>query len=679
MCGLAGIIVFSRADAGGDGSGDSRAHAGADALVAIPESWLDLLDAKVRHRGPDGAGRYRADVVTEGVRAAVAMVHRRLSIIDGEGGAQPMVSRTGPARSVHAASELVHGPAPVDGRGGELAVVFNGCIYNHRELRRELSGLGHVFVTSHSDTEVLLHGYRQWGQGVIDKLEGMFAFALVDRANATLVLARDRFGEKPLFLTPVAIPSTGGAVQAWAFASTAAALIPFAQRTLSGEGGSMDEWLRFGFGADLPGLSISAVAPASSLCITGEGGGRIELRDHWFCMEGTARTFPRRDEPLDEDTVDRLVTRAVESRLEADVPLGCFLSGGVDSALVAAIARRALGRLETFTVEMPVAAYDESAAASAAAGHIGSTHHTLSCRASPAADVQMLIEQMGVPLGDSSLLPTHWVSRAARDVVKVALSGDGGDELFCGYERYGAADMLMGPMRRLLSILPAALLPRHDPKALTTKLARLIGAAGGSGYTDLVSIFPSRPLRKLLGRQERARAGRWAWHGAGNAMAWDISNYLPGDLLCKSDGASMACGLEVRAPLLDRALSVAAMSAPLPTLCPGRVLKGLLRNVAARYLPREHLQRPKMGFAIPIGPWFRSDFGGLRTLLHETLLSVEPFGPAWLGIDVRLKSVERLMRAHEEREADHGQQLYLLLMMALWAQMVGRTPRAPGL
>ncbi len=641
MCGIAGLILFAP-----PGSACSAA------APLISDSWIASLDQAIAHRGPDGAGLMR-----QFGAADVSLIHRRLTIIDPAGGAQPMLRHTGG-----------HTTGP-DGAAATAtsALVFNGCIYNHRDLRRELEGHGHRFASSHSDTEVLLHGYAQWGDSLWDKVEGMFAVAIWDAAKQTLILARDRFGEKPLYFVPLSVTRRGTPCTGYAFASTAAALLPLARREESG----LDEWVRFGFAPHPPRCSVRAVVPASALLLTRDS---QVLRDHWFCMEGPSRTFPVRDEPLNLDTLAKLAARAVESRLEADVPLGCFLSGGVDSSLVAALAHRALGSLNTFTVQMPDPAYDESKFASMVAAALGTKHHTLPCHARPAEDLLHLITQCGLPLGDSSLLPTHWVSRAARQHVKVALSGDGGDELFCGYERYRAAEMLAGPMRRLLALVPGSLLPRHNPKAFTTKLARLASAATGEGYLDLISIFPFWYFVRLMGHTENPSphsAPRWPWHGASNAMAWDTANYLPDDLLRKSDTASMACALEVRAPLLDRALSTAALSAPIATLCPNRQLKGMLRALAATMVRPELLDRPKMGFAIPVGQWFKDDFGGLGTLLRDHLSSAEPFGPPSLGIEISSKATSRLLNEHLGGKADHSQRLYLLLVLSIWARTCG--------
>ncbi len=678
MCGIAGIIVWTPKDWAATRSAER----------VIPESWLDLLDGAIAHRGPDGAGRWRARTVDagHGKTADIALVHRRLSIIDIAGGEQPMVSERGPA-----------GSAQSGARSGTVATVFNGCIYNHRELRRELAGLGHVFVSDHSDTEVLLHGWRQWRNDLWEKLEGMYAAAIWDAGAGSLTLARDRFGEKPLYWCEIAGGPQGQAhargeerSRSVAFASSAAALEPFARpgSCADSDGSRLRDWVRFGCAQHAPDARVRQLRTAQAMTLRSRG---VLLTETWFSggergasvalLSGeepgdgdsgggaydpaektvVSRGFPMRIERLDVTGAERLLVNAVESRLEADVPLGCFLSGGVDSTLIAAIARRKLGRLRTFTVRMPDAAYDESGFAERVAGVIGSDHETLACDAKPADDVVALIEQMGLPLGDSSLLPTYWVSRAARGRVKVALSGDGGDELFCGYERYAAAKRLSGVTRLLARMCPSGFLARRDAKSWTTKLARFIDASKGDGYVDLVSIFPSKMLNKLV--DEAVPDDGWAaWlGGTSGAMVWDVTRYLPNDLLRKSDSASMACALEVRAPMLDWGLASAAMATRLTDLCSGGRLKGLLKDVAARYVPAEIVNRPKMGFAIPIGAWFREDFGGLGTLLRDALTP-----EALSGLPLNAAFIARIMDEHMSGRIDHSQRLYLLMVTSIW-------------
>ena len=620
MCGIGAIL---RAD-GGD----------------IPETWLDAIDARIAHRGPDGHGRFRDRVELDGPDGPrvveVALTHRRLSILDHDGGAQPMVSQRGRTRDE-----------------GLLAVVFNGCIYNHRRLRFELEERGHRFTSDHSDTEVLLHGHREWGDQLRAHIEGMYAYALWDRDAASLTVARDWFGEKPLYHR---LEPNDGDVRMLVAASDAAAVaaIPGAEPIdTAARLAWATHYLRFGRANR--GRTITAAGAAAFVVDNVEP----SLPDELVAATGGDRI-------VTADEIERLLDQAVARRLEADVPLGCFLSGGVDSSLIACLALRHVRELQTFSVRMPDPRYDESGHAADVAAHLGTNHRTLEVAMHPAEDLVKLIETLGQPFGDSSLLPTSWVSRAAREHVKVALSGDGGDELFVGYERYLAA----GPLARhqaLLKWLPSGLLQRAHPRSRLHKLGRLGAMARDYprlGVLATEAIFTESMVAELLGetppRQDRT-PGDTPLAALRRA---DLTGYLPDDLLCKVDTASMAVALEVRCPYLDRDLARRVLSAPLGALIPGRRRKALLRSIARKYLPAAVVDRPKMGFAVPIGQWFRADFGGLRALLLDHLHAAEPFGP----IHLERRPVRRILDEHMAGTHDHGQRLFALLTLSIWAR-----------
>ncbi|MHC4447804.1 MAG: asparagine synthetase B family protein, partial [Planctomycetota bacterium] len=397
---------------------------------------------------------------------------------------------------------------------------------------------------------------------------------------------------------------------------------------------------------------------------------------------------PPSREAADADEIERLIEQAVARRLEADVPLGCFLSGGVDSSLIAFFAKKHKPDLRTFSVQMPEPRYDESHFAQQVADRLDIDHTTLSVAANPAQDLVKLIRILGQPFGDSSILPTYWVSKAAREQVTVALGGDGGDELFAGYERYLAAPKL-ARYARWLSRIPVRLGRRAHPKSRLTKLGRLGEMARdfpALGVLATESIFTQPQIDRLLGAAPRPQASlaadvaageedgahdNWGaparWDAGDNAMAAlrlaDLAGYLPNDLLCKVDTASMAVALEVRCPYLDRDLATALLATPIDRLVPRGQRKGLLRRIARRHLPAEIVDRPKMGFAIPIGQWFRTDFGGMRTLLLDHLRSAEPFGP----IHLERREVRRLIQEHMSGACDHGQRLFALLTLSIWA------------
>ena len=639
----------------------------------IPEEWLDAIDARIAYRGPDGQGRFRDRVeidTPDGKRIVeIAFVHRRLSIIDHEDGAQPMVSQRGRNENE-----------------GLVAVVFNGCIYNHRELRQELEEKGHSFETDHSDTEVLIHGWREWKQKLIDHLEGMYAFAIWDREAASLYLARDWFGEKPLYLAESpdwsAPPVVGFASEPRAFLGCETGYRSDFRRVSFC---LVEEYLRSGYsdGNDDETWCVGETYPGYAFT--------IGARD----KEHQSRPkFSAISQASDEQHIEELIETATKRRLEADVPLGCFLSGGLDSSLIAHFAMQYKPDLQTFSVRMPDQRYDESAQAETVARHLGTKHTTLEVSMNPAQDLLDLIETMGQPFGDSSILPTYWVSKAAREHVKVALSGDGGDEMFVGYDRYMAARTL-ARHHRWLRFLPSTPMRRSHPKSPMHKLGRLVEMAHDFptlGITVMESVFTQRSLAQLLrlpstsGRGAEGEGetrtghrykhdphpGEGAWYSpdayGGDALMalrmFDIDSYLPGDLLRKVDTASMACALEVRCPFLDRDLARAVLAMPIEQLIPGGKRKGLLRRIARKYLPARIVDRPKMGFAIPIGEWFRSDYGGMKALLLDHLQSTDPFGP----IDLSRKAVQRFIDEHMSGKRDHSQRLFTLLTLSIWAK-----------
>ncbi len=778
MCGIGGILRVWPAEQ--RDLALRTAHA-----QSIPEAWLDILDESIRHRGPDGHGRFRDRVIrSDGCVVDVALVHRRLSIIDHAGGAQPMVLRfpqgapsassgvsaqdraqdrpipgrwlsaeevAAHTRHVLAEAHVAPGagshpppsstPTPValarpipgrwlsaeevaahtrhvlaeahvaPGAGSadpelalgapwaRVAVVFNGCIYNHRELRAELQRYGHEFTSDHSDTEVLVHGWRAWGGGLFDRLDGMHALAIWDGAAGDCILARDTFGEKPMYHLGSLLQGPG----CFAFASTVPGLLRL-DPVLLGEsrpgGGGGDEpgfwvrpWIKHGWNQGLmPTGRVKEVVGGSRWVVPSL---QSDDPSHGLSWAPHLHEYLNPTHvPLSAERAESLLHHAVASRLEADVPLGCFLSGGLDSAIIAAIAVRERPDMRAFTVRMPDASYDESDLAQATAKAIGVKHAVLDCDPHPANDLLALIHQIGLPFGDSSLLPTHWVSRAARREVKVALAGDGGDEMFLGYDRHRAVPWLS----RLSRLPPETLRALADAlpigagggrRSKRDRLARLVNAAAADGYKELVAIFPA-PLDGQLGiaRADRPSWGRMPHYGMTRpcddldflwklALRFDRMFYLTCDLLRKTDTASMAVPLEVRSPMLQTDLARAAINAPISSLMPRGERKGLLRRVARKYLPAEIVDRPKMGFAIPIGEWFRTDYGGLRTMLLDHLNSTEPFGPPSLGIDLNMRFVRQMLDEHLGTgpggmvKRDHSPRLYMLLVLSIWAKWVG--------
>jgi asparagine synthase (glutamine-hydrolysing) len=695
MCGIAGIL---------------RVHPPGQptppAVAAIPEDWLDILDDSIKHRGPDGHGRFRDRAVrADGTTVDVALVHRRLSIIDHAGGAQPMVwgagklvqdgGFTGGRGSSPAASAPAGcwtSPLP-DGRGSDelVAVVFNGCIYNHHELRRELQGAGHRFETDHADTEVLIHGWREWGPHIIERLDGMYAFAIWDRAKGELAVARDGFGEKPLH---VLFLGGTGITPGRAFCSSVGGLVRLrhvANETMCGHATHLPAlrgWIKYGWAQDppIPGITQHGADTCSMLVedvleFGDPNSRRAPVQAGWRNL-----TFEPRDRIWTVEDAELALRAAVHTRLEADVPMGVFLSGGLDSSLVAAFAREVVTDLDAFTVRMPGRGFDESEYAAAVAHHLDVRHHILDWppQARPSEDLPRLIAEAGVPFGDSSLLPSAWVSRAAREHVGVALGGDGGDEMFLGYERHRVVKLLSrlkAIPRPLRAAAARAITHGASATSSRTLASRLLNAAAHSGYKELTAIFPApfdRELGLRPGPSDPYEMGADFQHfgttpgDEASSLRFDLRFYLPDDLMRKADTASMSVALELRSPMLATRVAGEAMRASVSSLMPRGRRKGLLREVARRHLPERVLDLPKRGFSIPIGEWFRTDYGGMKHLLMDHLNSPDPW--AGLGLDLNMKFVRRMLDEHLGTGVsgrvvrDHSQRLYMLLVLSIWAK-----------
>lgn len=581
-------------------------------------------------RGPDGWGIDRPDA-----SGSAALVHTRLSIVDIMGGHQPM-------------------KVPATGEHGELTLVFNGEIYNHRALRNRLSRRGHHFVSDHCDTEVILHGYREWGMELPKHLHGMFALAVWDSKQRSLYMVRDRIGKKPLYMW-------------WdskqlVFASLLGALLAGLERRPTIDQAALAQYLTFGYTTSASLLEGVLELPAG----------------HWMRMDVHGKMAGEsywQPPPLSRtstklgavQSIDEVLNDAVSRRLEADVPLGCFLSGGIDSSLIAALAQRhSDARLKTFSVAMPESRYDESPYARLVAQHLGTDHRELRATADVEADLLRLVQTWGEPTADSSVLPTYLLSKATREHVTVALSGDGGDELFGGYDRYRAL-RLLGRWRGVLAALPRGLASGRDQKSWMVRLDRLINAAhqpdAATQYMELIRIFTPQQLGWLgmptVGAADQLVNWEAEADPAEAARRWDLRHYLPYDLLRKVDRASMAVALEVRCPMLDTQVMDLAGHLPLTVLMPGGRSKELLRQVAAKYLPASIVRRPKAGFALPIGSWF---CGELQPVLRRWLLKADHLET----IGFRLARLEQLIDDHVARRAEHTHRLFALLTLSMW-------------
>ncbi|MHC4993754.1 MAG: asparagine synthase (glutamine-hydrolyzing) [Planctomycetota bacterium] len=618
MCGFVGIFRFN----------DSPPESNDASLLAPAQAVLDP-------RGPDDIDGYSDN--------RCSLLHTRLAVLDPADGRQPMTAPPRPDRDE-----------------GALTVAFNGEIYNHHELRNRLTSLNHRFQTDHADTESILHGYRQWGGRSVTYLQGMFAFALWDRDKQQLTLARDRIGKKPLYYT---IDHNR-----ILFASTAAAILALENKPRDINPQALTQYLSLGYSThDTLRQGVRELPAAHMLTVNADGSHQLER--YW-----QPPPLSRTDTAYGGvEAVQRVLTNAIDARLEADVPLGCFLSGGVDSSIIAAIAQQLLAQrgaspLQTFSVAMPDARYDESHHARAAAEHIGAQHHQLTAEPDLENDLVRLTQLTGEPLADSSILPTYWLSRAARKHVTVALSGDGGDELFAGYQRYHAMRFLHR-YRRLLCAVPASLLPKAPhQKSRLAKLKRLALAArqpdANRQYRAIINLFSPEQLASLLPDAPPPQPlPDWPDYPPQDAARrWDLHHYLPFDLLRKADRASMAASLEVRSPMLDTAVVDLASHLPHRVLAPRGRSKHLLKQLAKPLLPVSIINRPKMGFAIPLDTWFANDLKPTlqKNLLDATLLT---------DLGFQRPALEQLINDHANRAADHTHRLFALLALAIYLRI----------
>jgi asparagine synthase (glutamine-hydrolysing) len=620
MCGIAGIVAL---------------HPRA---TVDPVPMRKLL-ACVRHRGPDDEGMFAAPGIVLG--------HRRLAVID-----------------------VAHGRQPLHGRRDTTVVVANGEIYNYRELAAELRAGGSRFRTE-SDSEVVAHAWDAWGDACLDRFDGMFALAIWDGAARRLLLARDRMGEKPLYY------STGAGLLI--FASELSALIAHPAIAARIDLNALRTYLALEY-VPAPDTLVDGVRklePGQALALER---GSIRTFHYWSIDPATSRPHVTMHEAAAE--LRQRLEHAVRARLVSDVPLGIFLSGGIDSSAIAALAARH-GALETFSIGFDEPSFDESAYARAVAAHIGSRHRTRMVRAPEMGDI---VPDLGAildePIGDASIVPTHILSRFAREHVTVALGGDGGDELFAGYPMHRAhrvAPIARGMPRPLLDLAhrAAAAIPvRHENFTFGFRaMTFLRGAAAPPPVNHglwLSSFSPGEQARLLLPDVLRATDGvdpfeplrrQWARSAHAEPLArathLDATTYLPGGVLTKVDRASMAVALEVRAPFLARDVVEFAFAVPDRLRMRGLTGKRLLRAAVRDLLPAHILARPKKGFGMPVGAWLR---GALRPLLHD-LLGQDAVRAAGLFDP---GEVQRLVYRHERGVQDLRKPLWTLLVLELW-------------
>ncbi|MCP4491724.1 MAG: asparagine synthase (glutamine-hydrolyzing) [Gammaproteobacteria bacterium] len=644
MCGFVGFIQATDVD------------------VSASRATVRRMADAIVHRGPDDSGVWLSE------DSAVALAHRRLSIIDlSPAGHQPMISPC-----------------------GQFVLAYNGEIYNHQDLRTELEDEGgHFDWRGHSDTETLLAGLRHWGvEGTLQRLNGMFAFALWDKAEHSLFLAGDRMGEKPLYYG-----RNGGA---FLFGSELKSLNahPDWQGTIDRD--ALTLYMRHNYVPTPWSIyqGISKLPPAHFVIIKEAGQAVSEPKCYWSLGQVAEKGMASAEEQPEEliDELDQLLHDAVGRRMASDVPLGAFLSGGFDSTIVAALMQAQSARpIKTYTIGFNEKGYNEALHAKTVAKHLGTEHTELYVTQEDAMSVIPRLPAIwDEPFSDSSQIPTLLVSELARKHVTVSLSGDGGDELFCGYNRYTKGyqvwkklRFLPAPVRNVLGELIAALpgetmetLVRLLPKRLQVphladrlpKLADLVKEGSGESYyhrlishwkdpaalvlggVEPCTIFASpEQLPKLPGLRERM-------------MYLDSMTYLPDDILTKVDRASMAVSLEARVPLLDHRVVEFSWRVPMALKYRNGKGKWLLREVLYRYVPRELMERPKMGFGVPIEHWLR---GPLREwgeeLLNEKRLREEGF---FDSIPIR-----KMWKEHVTGKRRWHYYLWDVLMFQQWLEM----------
>lgn len=611
MCGIAGFV------------GPGEEHD----LVAIGKA--------LAHRGPDGLGTY-ADPHTR-----LWLVHRRLSVVDIQGGHQPMWNE-----------------------GGDVCVIFNGEIYNHLELRRKLEVRGHVFRSDHSDTEVLVHGYEEWGTGLPVLLNGMFSFAVYDKRARTVFLARDRFGKKPLYYH--------ASPKLFAFASELLALMCHSHIPRNPDSASIQKFFAYGFIPAPNSLyeTVRKLPGGHSLTLDCDTG-RMKIAEYWRFRIETREDIPANAEQVWAEELRTLLSDAVRRRLVADVPLGVFLSGGIDSSAVLAFATRHAGaeRVKTFSVGFREPSFDESRYARQVAAHFGSEHHEEILGTEEARElVPHILSRIDEPIGDSSIIPTYLLCRFARSHVTVALGGDGGDELFAGYAPFKA----LAWARAYSAVMPAwmhetvrGLAQRIPPSERYMSLDfKLIRALRGMSYPpslwNPVWLGPLEPaeIREMcedpLPQEELYSEALDVWkQGRANnlvdkSLEFYTRIYLQDDILTKVDRSSMLVSLEVRAPFLDNDLVEFARTLPHHFKYRNGQTKYILKKALADLLPAEILHRTKQGFGIPLGKW-------LREWKELPLAVVRPFQD--------MEQISRRWEEHRARRADHRLMLWSWLAL----------------
>ncbi len=600
---------------------------------------LERMCAALEHRGPDSRGLF--------VDGEVGLGIQRLRVVD-----------------------LVTGDQPIRNEDGSVVVVLNGEIYNFRELREDLVRRGHIFATQ-GDTEVIVHLYEEYGPGCVRRLHGMFAFALWDERRRQLLVARDRVGKKPLFYA-----FRDGALS---FASELRALMEDREIPRDLDFAALDCYLAYGYvPAPLSVFRAVRKLPPAHTLVLREG--RVELDRYWRL--DYARKLSVSDPRELHEPIRDAICAATRRRLVADVPLGAFLSGGIDSsAVVAAMSEVGEGRVRTFSIGFEHAGFDELPHARRVAQQFGTDHHEFVVRPDAISLAPKIVRHYGEPFADASAIPSFCLAEVTRRHVTVALNGDGGDESFGGYTRYvanrvaGRLDALPMPLKRAAASATGRL-GGGEVTSLANKVRRLgqaLPLTPEARYAGYVSWFDESQRGLLYTPEFQALVGESVapgviaqpWMGASGADVVDVmlevdaGTYLPDDLIAKIDIATMAHALEARSPLLDQDLMQFAASIPADLKVRGREKKWILREALREWLPDEILDRPKQGFSVPVDHWFRNE---LREHVRDVLLDRDALGRGYF----RPEAVRLILERQEGGAEAESKRVWALFMLEMW-------------
>lgn len=613
MCGIAGICMPYRNG-------------------AVSAADIKQMTSVIRHRGPDGEGVHLGE--------GIGLGHRRLSIIDLEGGDQPIFNED-----------------------KTLAIVFNGEIYNYKELRADLIKDGYVFQTN-SDTEVIIHLYHQKGEACVEYLNGMFGFAIWDEKNRTLFAARDRMGEKPFYYAEL---DDGTLIFASEMKSILASRF-FSQSEVDLQ--SLDNYFAYGYVPSSRSIFKNIKKLPAAHQLTWVNGG-VQIKRFWSHTGNSSIQVASGLELIDQ--VQELISDSIRLRLRSDVPVGAFLSGGIDSSLIVAMSSEVTSEpLSTFSVGFSESEFDESSFARQIAEKYNTNHHDLVVGDMDLDKFPDLVRQFDEPFADPSAVPTYYVTHAASQHLKVCLSGDAGDELFAGYPQYVFEpaeewiDRVPLALRKLLFGVPANVIPDH---VRGKGWLRRLSSSGADRYQRIIGIFDSVERRQLLNKavdveKHASLFEPYFKSGAGeieSRLLADQATYLTDDILVKVDRNSMLNSLEVRVPFLDHRLIELANAIPIEEKMKGGQQKWILKELLRKRAPQGIIDRPKQGFAMPIRDWIRTSY---RDMAEDLLLSPNNRSHKFVEPAV----VRQLFNAHLKGVRDLSDRLWSLMWFEQWCR-----------